>query len=114
MKPALDELKLMAAKKLPNIISPYRNPSTGITTIFWYHIDPRFVEAIKETEWLHICHLLEANMNEFDKVIYANKILIIVAKYLKASIKEVTRFEAINATFEQKLQAMFDCGFLTP
>jgi hypothetical protein len=59
------ELKKWLAEQLGNkVLIAYTNPTTHVTSFLWHNSDPRFVEAVKDTEWLAIVAMVEEQLSK--------------------------------------------------
>lgn len=94
----LNELKQAAARKLPDKLKVTGN-------IVWI-TDSDYLCLLRETEWLHIAHLLEGMMskNQWDN--YEQNLYEVIICDNQFSNKHV------NSTYQQRLTAMREIGFI--
>lgn len=104
------ELKQLFLKLLPGKVTWYQNPSTGVSTLLWNHNDPRFVEAVKDTELLSLCMMVEETFTQAEKVDYLNALRAILAKEHNRAISD---FDLLHASWQQRIQAVAKVKGLT-
>lgn len=112
----INELKLAAAKKLPELLNEFETlTDTGIGNgiyieITWISKDDTCGRRVIETEWRYIAELLEDMMSGSESIAYVLNLIPEADRHDSEFL--TSEFNAIHATYQQRLTAMSEIGFI--
>jgi hypothetical protein len=93
------ELKTLLAAMLPGKVQIYNNPSTKLPVVFWKG-DIKFPDSIKETEWLHVCWLVEQGLDARSHMAFEKHLETIVAPTITQNQRTI-RGNQVSASWQQ-------------
>jgi hypothetical protein len=106
-EPSDTQLKLFLAKMLPGVIQVDNNKS--FIRFFWTEKQPDCYNGVKDTEWLHICQLVELDLIELQNQALrdtASKYYGVWTRYV-SNMKSMTFYgESIRATWQLKAKML--------
>lgn len=110
MTPDEQKLKLALAKMLPDKIQWVTHENNKLDYAKWRNAGA--IADIKETEWLHVCHLIEKSLNESPYLIFEQKLEKLVRDVFES--EHHRDFTTTSATWQLRATALCKVKGITP